>query len=83
MFGPGVGEAIATIRNIPNDMDLAGLLALFGSTDLMVPRWKRTGETVIGMDENNNEIIRVPLKEPAHILKAFDAAQGVARTNIS
>lgn len=83
MFGPGVDVAVETYRNAPNDMDLVGLLALFGSTDLIVPRWKREGETVIGMDEKNNEMIRVPIKEPAHILAAFDSKLGVARTNIS
>jgi nitrate reductase beta subunit len=83
MFGPGVDQAIEVYRNAPNDMDLAGLLSLFGSTELIVPRWKRQGETVIGMDEKNNELIRVPIKEPVHVLQAFDAKQGVARTNIS
>lgn len=83
MFGPGVEDAIRTYRNAPNDMDLAGLLALFGSTERIVPKWKRQGEMVYGYDENNAEIIRVPIKEPVHMLPGYDAKLNVARTNIS
>lgn len=83
MFGPGADQAVEAYRNSRNDMDLAGLLALFGSTELLVPRWKRQGEIVIGMDEKNNELVRVPIKEPTQVLPAFDAKYGVARTNIS
>jgi nitrate reductase beta subunit len=83
MFGPGVDHAIETYRASADDPDLAGLLALFGSTPRIVPRWKRSGNDVIGFDENGAEIIRVPLREPVHIRKAFDAALSVARTNIS
>ena len=32
MFGPGVHEALATYKKAATDPDLAGLLALFGST---------------------------------------------------
>jgi len=38
---------------------------------------------VMGYDDSGREIIRVPLTEPTHIRQAFDAARGVARTNIS
>ncbi|MCI0411634.1 dehydrogenase [bacterium] len=81
MFGPGVDQAIATYRKIPNDPDLAGLLALFGSTELIVPKWKRRGETVYGYNEKNEEIIRVPVTEPTHILPGFDSKLNVPRTN--
>lgn len=83
MFGPGADKAVQAYRNSPNDMDLAGLLSLFGSTELIVPRWKRQGEEVIGMNEKGVELLRVPIKEPAQILPGFDAKYGVARTNIS
>ena len=83
MFGPNVDAALATYRNAPRDKDLAGLLTLFGSTELIVAKWKRAGEQILGYDENNREIIRVPLSEPTLIRQAFDAARGVARTNIS
>ncbi len=83
MFGPGVDQAIETYRNAPNDPDLAGLLTLFGSTHLIVHRWLRRGQEVMGFDESGKEIVRVPLKEPVHIRQAFDSAQGVVRTNCS
>jgi len=44
---------------------------------------QRIDEQVMGFDENGKEIVRVPLREPAQIRQAFDAARGVARTNIS
>jgi nitrate reductase beta subunit len=82
MFGPGVDRAIETYRAAPEDPDLAGLLTLFGSTERVVPRWKRTGDTVIGMEEDGSEIVRVPLREPVFVRQAFDATRKVMRTNI-
>jgi nitrate reductase / nitrite oxidoreductase, beta subunit len=82
MFGPGVDDALATYRQAHSDPDLAGMLALFGSTDKIVFRWKRQGETIFGYDESGGEIVRVPLKEPVHVREAFDAARKVARTNV-
>jgi len=82
LFGPGVDDAIETYRNAAEDKDLTGLLCLFGSTEKVVPRWKRDGDTIIGLEENGDEIVRVPLTEPTFIRDAFDAAQGVTRTNV-
>ena len=82
MFGPAVDAAIETYRHAAEDADLAGLLCLFGATERLVPRWKRSGDVVIGMEENGAEIVRVPLREPTFIRQAFDAARGVARTNV-
>jgi nitrate reductase beta subunit len=79
MFGPGVQEALAIYRKA--DDDLAGLLGLFGSTERIVPRWKRQGDTVIGLEEDGVEIVRVPLREPVHVRLAFDEGRGVPRTN--
>jgi len=81
MFGPRVEEAIRTYRQASDDPDLAGLLGLFGSTERIVSRWSRQNDWVIGFDENETEIIRVPLKEPVYIRKAFDAAHEVERVN--
>jgi nitrate reductase beta subunit len=81
MFGPGVDAAIATYRGAADDPDLAGLLCLFGATERVVPRWKRSGDTVLGLEEDGTEIVRVPLEEPVFIRKAFDVARGVTRTN--
>ncbi len=81
MFGPGVEEAVAAYRNAPNDPDLAGLLALFGSTERIVPRFRRAGDVMIGLEENGTEIVRVPLREPTYVRAALDAGRGVVRTN--
>jgi nitrate reductase beta subunit len=81
MFGPRLDAAIDTYRGAAEDADLAALFCLFGSTERVVPRWKRTGDVVIGMEEDGTEIIRVPVREPVFIRAAFDAALGVTRTN--
>jgi nitrate reductase beta subunit len=81
MFGPGVEQAIATYRRAPDDPDLAGLLGLFGSTERVVPLWKRENDWIAGLDENGREFIRVPLLEPVYIGEAFDAKYQVVRTN--
>ena len=46
-----------------------------------MPRWRREGDIVIGLEENGDEIVRVPLREPVHIREAFDESLGVTRTN--
>jgi len=81
MFGPGAERAVETYRGAADDPDLAGLLCLFGSTQFVVPRWKRQGDVVLGLDENGAELVRVPLREPVHVREAFDAALGVPRSN--
>jgi nitrate reductase beta subunit len=81
MFGPNVEEAIKTYRNAPNDPDLSGLLGLFGSTERVVPRWKREDEWIIGSDEIGDEIIRVPMREPVYVRQAFDEKYAIARVN--
>jgi nitrate reductase beta subunit len=81
MFGPGVDAAIEAYRRAPDDPDVAGLLALFGSTERVVPRWRRTGDTILGLEEDGTEIVRVPLREPVFVRRAFDATRQVMRTN--
>ena len=81
MFGPGVEHALGEYRSAAHDADLAGLLCLFGSTESIVPRWKRQGETIMGMDEKGARIVQVPLKEPVYIRNAFDAKYQIVRTN--
>jgi nitrate reductase beta subunit len=81
MFGPTVDAAIETYRGAADDPDLAALFCLFGSTERLVPRWKRTGDVVVGMEEDGTEIVRVPVREPVFIRQAFDAARRVVRTN--
>jgi nitrate reductase beta subunit len=81
MFGPGVDRAIETYRGAVDDPDLAALFCLFGSTERTVPRWKRAGDVVVGMEEDGAEIVRVPVREPVFIRQAFDVARRVVRTN--
>jgi nitrate reductase beta subunit len=81
MFGPAATEAVKSYREAARDPDVAGLLGLFGSTERVVPRWKRDGEWIEGLDENDRQIVRVPMREPIHIQEAFDAKYQVARSN--
>jgi nitrate reductase beta subunit len=81
MFGPGVDQAIETYKNGPNDPDLQAILALFGSTEKIVPRWKRKGDMVFGYEEDGSEILRVPTREPVLVRPAFDPRLKVLRVN--
>ncbi len=81
MFGPGVDHALKVYRSAARDPDLAGLLCLFGSTEALVSRWRRDGETVVGSDDKGTTLVRVPLREPVHIRPAFDSKFQVVRTN--
>ena len=81
MFGPGVDHAIDTYRKSADDPDLSGLLSLFGSTQNVVPRWKRESDMVVGAEEDGREIVRVPMHEPVQVRQALDAERGVVRTN--
>jgi nitrate reductase beta subunit len=82
MFGPGVEEAIRAYRSAAEDPDLAGLLCLFGSTELIPARWRRQGQSVSGYDDSGLEIVRVPLREPVFVRQAYDSARDAVRTNI-
>jgi nitrate reductase beta subunit len=82
MFGPGAAAAVAAYRNAPNDPDLMGLLALFGSTEQIVPRFRREGDSMVGLSENGLELVRVPAREPAAIREILDKARGMANLNV-
>jgi nitrate reductase beta subunit len=81
MFGPGVAEALAAYRSAPRDPELAGLLCLFGSTEMILARWRRQGDWVVGADEKGVEVVRVPVREPVYVRAAFDAQRQIMRTN--
>jgi nitrate reductase beta subunit len=81
MFGPGSEAAIRTYRAAANDPDLAGLLGLFGSTERTVAIWKREDDWFIGLDDREQEIVRVPLREPVHVRPAYDEKHQIARVN--
>lgn len=81
LFGPGVDAAVKAYRNTPADKDLASLLCLFGSGEAVMPRWKRQGDTAIGLDEKGAPLVRAPLNEPVYIRPAFDKLHQIQRTN--
>ena len=64
-----------------NDADLAGLLCLFGSTEMVVSRFRRQGDVVTASDDKGVEQVRVPLREPVHIRPAIDAKNQLVRIN--
>jgi nitrate reductase beta subunit len=81
LFGPGARQAIDDYRSAQDDLDLAGLLALFGSSERLMSRWKRDDETIAGLDDDGNELVRVPIKEPVTVRPAFDQLYQIARVN--
>lgn len=81
MFGPGVERAIATYRSAVDDPTLAGIFALFGCTERIVPRFRRQGDLMLGLEEDGTEIVRVPIREPVQVRVAHDPRFGVIRTN--
>jgi nitrate reductase beta subunit len=81
MFGPGADEAVKAYRAAADDPDLSGLLGLFGSTELLIPRWRRRGDWVSGLSESGAEVVRVPLKEPVLVRPAFDRLYQISRVN--
>jgi nitrate reductase beta subunit len=81
LFGPGAAEAMKTYRNAMNDPDMAGLLCMFGSTEAVVPRFRRQGDIIVGSDEKGAQLVRVPMREPVHIRPAYDAKNQLVRIN--
>ncbi|MBS1831996.1 MAG: dehydrogenase [Acidobacteria bacterium] len=81
LFGPGAGAAMKAYRNAMNDPDLASLLCMFGSTEMMVSRFRRQGDTITGSDEKGTELVRVPMKEPVHLRPALDIKNNLVRIN--
>jgi nitrate reductase beta subunit len=81
MFGPGTEAAVQTYRSAAKDLDLSSLLCLFGSTESIVHRWHRQGETVTGLNEKGETVARVPLTEPVYIRAAYDQKFQIVRTN--
>jgi len=72
MFGPGVGKAVETYKNIKDDQTLKGLLVLFGSFEKILHSFKVDREHAYGFDEKGKEIINVPVTEPIYVRDVFD-----------
>jgi len=81
MFGPGVQAAVAAYRNAKNDKTLAGLFALFGSTERTIPFFKIVGDYAVALDDTKKEIMRVPIYEPVFVRPAQDRLYQIMRSN--
>lgn len=81
LFGPGAAEAMKAYRNAAKDPDLAGLLCLFGSTEMLVARFRRQGDFVAGSDEKGATVVRVPVNEPVYLRPAVDPKNQLVRVN--
>jgi len=81
MFGPNAPEAVRQYRNAKDDPILRGLFALFGSTDKIISTFQVQNEIAIGFDEQHNEIVRVPAKEPTFTRPATDRLYQIRRQN--
>jgi nitrate reductase beta subunit len=81
MFGPGAPAAVAAYRSARHDKTLAGLFALFGSTERTIPFFKIVGDYAVALDDAKKEILRVPIYEPVHIRPAQDRLYQIMRSN--
>ncbi len=87
LFGPGAKRAVELYKKAYEDKRLVGLLMLFGSTDKIVHSFKVEGDInngfCVGYDDRGLEIVRVPIKEPTILRKAYDEEQDVPRLSIT
>ena len=83
MFGFGAEQAIATYRTAAKDPKLLGALTLFGATPEISHYFRVDGDTVIGYDAKQAEIVRVPLREPVVVRELYDIKHKAFRTNIT
>jgi nitrate reductase / nitrite oxidoreductase, beta subunit len=83
MFGPGVDDAIETYRNAKDDPDLLGLMMLLGSTERIMHHFEVADGTARGFDEDDNELVAVPLREPTFIREYFDELNDTYLHNIT
>ena len=70
-----------TYREAKNDKTLAGLFALFGSTERTIPYFRIVGDNAVALDEDRKEFARVPIYEPVHIRRAEDQLLQIIRSN--
>ena len=48
---------------------------------VVVSRFRRQGDLIVGSDEKGAEVVRVPMREPVHIRPDIDAANKLVRIN--
>lgn len=81
MFGPHSDEAVKTYRAVKEDPKLLAAFLLFGNTPKTITKFDHNEKEAIGFNENNEEVIRVPLVEPFFEREFFDAKREVYRHN--
>jgi nitrate reductase beta subunit len=67
MFGPGVPAALEAYRGAKDDPELLGLLMLFGATERIIDTFAVEGGVARGFDEQGEEVVAVPLREPTFV----------------
>lgn len=80
MFGPEVETSVKTYRNA--DEKLAGLVALFGSTDKIFDKFEVKNGFASGFSDRS-ELVKVPVKEPFIVREFFDEKLNVARHSVT
>ncbi len=81
LFGPGVEAAKTLYRQLMEDKKLLGALFLFGSTNLIIEKFKVEGDEVIGWNGKGEEVSRVPFTEPYYVRDYHDQRYDVYRHN--
>ncbi len=85
MFGPQSKAAIDSYKNAMegNDNELLAVITLALASDQIIHRFEFQGEEVRGFDGDDEEVARVPLKEPTIVRPAYDDNLDVYRYNIT
>ncbi len=85
MFGPQAEAAVTRYRAAMegDDPELGAVITLALASDRIITRFETSGDTVVGFDQEGDEVARVPLSEPTMVRPAFDADRAVYRYNIT
>jgi nitrate reductase beta subunit len=83
LFGPGAKRSTELYTKAYDDEKLVGLLMLFVSTDRIIHSFKVKNALCYGYDDQGVEVVKVPLKEPIVVRKAYDRQRDVHRISVS
>lgn len=83
MFGPGVAEAIETYRSAVKDIELAGLLQLFGSSPEIMDRFEVKDRVAYGYNAKGDLVATVPVTEPPAVRDHYDAKRDTYRMDVT
>lgn len=81
MFGPLVDDAIENYKKLKNDPVAQGLFMLMGSTDRIIHHFHVENGIAHAADENQKEIVQVPVQEPMFERDAWDEKLQAVRVN--